>query len=440
MGHEGSFITLTNMIFERINKILLLCAIVLLLFRNGSFGVSGVPKPFEIGIILVSVLTLIYLAYTKKWKEFFYAVPKRIRIALVLFYTSVAIGWGIATLVRGMPTKRAMVLEIGMFSVAVVTFLLVLFYARTDKRFIRHVLYALCVPLIFSIVVVIPELGFMIDVARGSVFKGFTDNVEIVSKTLLIPLMVSLVYAVRIPSRVWESILGTLSAVCMTALVIWTTQRASILAVVVSMGIVWVVLAIRQRDLKSSLLQLVLIASITVAGFALVPYEGKKASVNRALNTDTYQSQTADLADASLQEILDSATITQSSSGSLRDTEPRIRIWEYYLGVVVRNPLGLGPNTHMDALIPHVRRTFVNPGPHNAYIEAALWGGVVGLGAILYIFGSALRRLYIAYRDRVDTLALAILGALVALLVAICFNDNLPSYWLWILLALSFRI
>ena len=428
------------MILERINTITLLCTIVLLLFRNGSFGVSGVPKPFEIGIIAVSVLTLVYLAYTKKWKEFFYTVPRSIRIALVLFYTSMAIGWGIATIVRGMPTTRNMILEIGMFSVAVVTFLLVLFYARSDKRFVRHALYALCVPLIFSIIVIVPELGFMIDVARGSVFKGFTDNVEIVSKTLLIPLMVSLVYALRVPSKVWHSVLGTLGAVCMLALLIWTTQRAVVLAVVVGMGVVWVVLFLKQKNIKISLLQLLLIIEICIVGFMLVPYEGKKASVNRALNADAYQSQSADLADASLQDVLDSATIAQSSSGSLRDSEPRIRIWEYYLGVVARNPLGLGPNTHMDAVIPHTRRTFVNPGPHNAYIEAALWGGVVGLGTVLYILGSALRRLYVVYRDRADTLALAILGALVAFSIAICFNDNLPSYWLWILLALSLRI
>lgn len=428
------------MILERINKIVLLCTIALLLFRNGSFGVSGVPKPFEIGIIIVSFLTLIYLTYSRNYKEFFFSIPKGVRIALIVFYATVVVGWAIASLVRDMPSTRNMVLEIGMFSVAVITSLLVLFYARNDRAFVRHALYALCAPLIFSIIVLVPEFGFMIDVARGAVFKGFTDNVEIVSKTLLIPLAFSLVYAIRISSRVWYNILGALGAVCMTTLVIWTTQRASILAVGISMGVVWLVVAIRQRDVRLSILQLILIASITVAGFTLVPYEGKKASVNRALNTDAYQSQHTDLADVSLKDVVDSATIAQSSSSSLRDSEPRIKIWEHYLGVVARNPLGLGPNTHMDAVIPHTRRTFVNPGPHNAYIEAALWGGVVGLGAILYILGTALRRLYVVYRDRADTLALAMLGALIALSIAIFFNDNLPSYWWWIVLALSFRI
>ena len=125
-----------NLTLEQINKNLIFVAILSLLFRLGSFTAKSTPNPFELILILIIILTMIDVIKNKKIKEFFFCIPRNIRIALSLLVASIFIGWGVSIL-RGIPTTYNMILEFWNFVFSVSIFLLIIFYTRNDKRYIK---------------------------------------------------------------------------------------------------------------------------------------------------------------------------------------------------------------------------------------------------------------------------------------------------------------
>lgn len=423
---------------EQINKFLLQLALALLVFRNGSFGASGIPKLFESCMIVLVLLTAAHLVLNRKVGEFFAAIPRKIWGALGIFYGTTILGWILAVTIFQIPSTTNMVYEIGMFSVAVVTFLLILFYSRNDREYVYQCFYSLLIPGLFVIFAFLPGVAYRFGLARDAAFNGFADNVEIVCKLLLIPAMYFIVQSISKGKHWWYRALYIVIAIAMTTLVIWTTQRAALLALIVASGVVWLLTI--QKQWKRAVLNAVILVVIAVLGFLLVPQIGKKASVNRVLNTDAKQSNYEQIKEKTVVELIEESAVVSDTKVDVADTEPRVRIWGYYINKTIEAPFGLGPNTHMEATISHPRRTFVNPGPHNTYLQAWLWGGVLGLLSIVYILIVACKRLYERFRETQSSDILAVLGALVAFSIAIFFNDNLPSYWWWALLAISQRI
>ena len=58
-----------NLTFEQLNKGLLLVSLIVLLFRIGNFYNTFIPKPFEIILVLIIILTFVDLLINKKFKE-----------------------------------------------------------------------------------------------------------------------------------------------------------------------------------------------------------------------------------------------------------------------------------------------------------------------------------------------------------------------------------
>lgn len=426
--------------FEYIAKNLLLAALALLVFRNTSFVVTGIPKPFEALFILVVLLTLVDLCWNRKWAVFFAAIPKRILIAALVMVGSIGIGWLAAVFLRDMPSTLNMFHEFSAFMVAAVTGVLVLYYSHGDEAYIRRVLYALCIPALYTFAVFVPDIALKIGIADGGTFRGFTDNVNIVSKALLIPLMTASAYALVSNLRLWQRALAIILAASLFALVLWTSQRAAILAFIASAGSVWVVLAYIQRDWKKMIRNGVMLVVIIAFGFGFVPHEGKKAALDRILNLDGNQSGYEKIKDKTIAEIVETSIqkdqgISTATIAGEKTPEPRFLMWKEYGRIVLANPLGLGPNTHMPVTIHSTRVTFQNPGPHNTYLTTWLWGGVAGIAAFLYILFVAFRSSIKAIKADLTPVRLAIFGSFAALAIALFFNDSLPYIWFWVLLA-----
>ncbi len=419
---------------EKINKVVLIIGFVLLLFRNGSFSSSFIPKPFEMVFVIVALIAIIDVIYNKKIKEFFIAIPKKVWIALLFLFAAIFIGWGVATFFLHMSTTFNMVLEFGNFVISVATFLLVLFYSRNSAAFSKNVLYALLAPTLYIVFLIVPGIAAHFHLAQNDTFNGFTDNVNIVSKALLIPILFFITHAIFESKYNWKKIVYSLLSIGLVALVFWTAERGAILSMAIATVAIWILYIIKNPSWKKISINTILIAAIVGIGFLSVPYTGKKIALDRVLNTETHQSGSVALQNQSIPTIIQHASKAQVVSIK---TESRVYIWAYYLRTIVKNPLGFGPNTHMAARIQSSQSVFNGPGPHNTYIEMLLWGGIIGLisFACLLIFG--FKRILFTIQNLNNVNTYAVFGALFSLTLSIFFNDSLILTIFWILLALA---
>lgn len=434
---------------EKISKHILLLGLALLLFRNSSFVLTLIPKPFEVCFIIVTLLTLIDLIKNRKFAEFFLSIPKNIRIASIVMLASIAVGWVMAVFFRHIPSTANMLYELVAFLVAAFTGVLILYYSRNDPSYIRKCLYALAVPAVYSIFVFFPQVARFFGLAAGG-FNGFTDNVNIVSKQLLIPLMLFVTLALLESKSTLRRIGYSILSILLVALVFWAVQRAAVLGFVIGAATIWCVLVWSERSWKKMIFNGCILLAIFGLGFLAVPSEAKKVALNRIVHFDGNQISIDDLEGLTVVEIVQSIIHQKSESvpvtvATLTDEkkspEPRFQIWAHYVRIVLANPLGLGPNTHITASIPFAQGNFTNPGPHNTYLEMWLWGGIAGILSFMYILVYTFRSLIRSLRDKSAsmTTALAILGSLVALSVTIFFNDNMGLIWFWAMLALALR-
>jgi O-antigen ligase len=422
---------------EKISKNVLLLGLALLLFRNTSFVLTHMLKPFEVCFIIVSLLTLFDLVWNKKFPEFFSILPKRLWIAIIALLSSIALGWIMAAFYRHIPFTVNMVFEVLAFLVAASTGLLALYYARNDPSYIKKCLYALSASAVYAVFILFPQAAYFFHLAQGGTFNGFTDNVNVVSKALLIPLFFFAAQSLFPQKRAWHRVAYILLSISLFALVFWTAQRAATLGFLLGAFAVWLVVSFTRYDWKKMLSNGLLLLMITIFGFLAVPHQGKKAGVDRIFDITGRGAGYTNVENRSLFEIVKSALFSDSSKGS---PEPRLEIWPYYSAIAWHNPLGLGPNTHMNVHIVYPEGELVNPGPHNTYIELWLWGGIIGIASFLYLLWYAFARLIVSLRKEVESTHLALLGALTALCVSIFFNDNIGFIWFWVVLALSIGI
>ena len=101
---------------EKINKNLLLLALVSLIYRKGAFFDSLIPKPFEVILVILSVITAVYLIRENKIKDFFLSVPKKILIAFGCLLFSILFGWGVGAAFNGIHSNFNTILEFGTFA------------------------------------------------------------------------------------------------------------------------------------------------------------------------------------------------------------------------------------------------------------------------------------------------------------------------------------
>ena len=416
---------------ENISKNLLLLALALLLFRNGSFSGSFTLKPYELLFTVVLLLTAIDVLKNKKIKEFFSSAPKSIYVALGSLLFFVLLGWGIATVFFHIPTPLNMVLEFGNFIICILTFLLILFYSKGDDSYAKKCLYTLLVPLVYGVFILVPSVANHVYFAQDGTFNGLTDNVNLMAKILLVPAL----YCGTMAMFVWgnKKILFAALATIATTLVFWTAERGAILSLAVGLALSYAIFAITNKQWKKILLNTLVGLLIICFGFILLPYSGKKIFLDRILHRDACQAGSIALQDKTLNTI-----VSESSKCAAAVSEPRSVIWSFYLKQIPQHPLGIGPNTHVEAHIMYNKILFVDPGPHNTYIELLLWGGIGALISFLYLVWAAYKNMYAIGLSH-NVFLVAVAGTLTSLLVSVFFNDSIILIWLWVILALAIR-
>src|SRR3990167_2217149 len=175
-----------NLTFEDVNKNLILLALLALIYRLGNFYNTFIPKPFEIIVLLIILLVIVDIFKNNKIKEFFFSIPKGIRVAFFCLISSILLGWGVSAL-KGIPYTFNTLLEFGTFVFSLSIFLLILIYTRNDKNYVKIYFYALLLPALYGIFIFFPQAAYYLQLGSSGTFLGFTMNPNIISKILLIP-------------------------------------------------------------------------------------------------------------------------------------------------------------------------------------------------------------------------------------------------------------
>jgi O-antigen ligase len=218
----------------------------------------------------------------------------------------------------------------------------------------------------------------------------------------------------------------------LTALIFWTASRGAIISLIISSIFIYFIYSFNKFNWRKMFLGGIIILIIMLLGFEMVPYSRKQAVSNRILATAIDQSNFF----IKKNEPEDSVINKPNESQFI---ESRLFIWSFYLKYVLVNPLGIGPNTHMNFNLKDNNGEFINLGPHNTYLQILLWGGPLGLFSFLYILFSAFKNLKTKLQSNFDSTSLSLLGILFALSVAITFDDSLSLYWFFVVLVLSLK-
>lgn len=401
-----------NLTLLEFNKSLLFLALISLIYRNGSFTHSF-PNPFEIIFVLLCLFTFIYLIKNNKIREFFLSIPKNILIAVCCLVSSVLLGWIVAVFLKDLPFTRNNVLEFGGFMIGLGSFFLILFYTQDDEKYFRKYLYALLLPAFYIIFILFSKLAYYFHLQNDGTFLGLTSNPNIISKTLLIPAMFFIVYALFESKSKWRKIGYFIISSAIIALLFWISARAVLFSVTIGSILVWLIFSLHNFNWKKLFYSGLIVFAIFLTGFFITPNNNQY----NIINTLVIQKN-------------DQIVINNFSN------ETRLQFWPLYLYETIKNPLGFGPNTHMN--IPYKYGNHVI-GPHNTYIAILLWGGLLGLLSFLYILYLAFFNLKVKLKSNFNSTTVALIGILCALSVSIFFNDSLQFYWFWIILALSLR-
>jgi O-antigen ligase len=431
-----------NLTLEQINKNLVFIALLALIYRMGNFYNTFIPKPFEIILVLIMLLTLIDLIKNKKFKEFFLSIDKKIWVALFGLMASIFVGWFVAVFLKNVPINLNVILEFGSFVVSMVIFVLVLFYTKNDTTYAKKYLYALLLPASYIIFVLFPEGAQYLKLENMGTFLGLIINPNIISKILLIPALFFTVHSLFKFQNKWIKI-GHIAISCaMVALLFWVASRGGLVSLAVSFIFVWLVFSFNNFNWKKLFYSGGLLLLIFLIGFLITPQTGKQRVFLRALYpSGSDASSYSSVKDKTVDDIFNKFTEDESSNYIFiyPARETRFKIWPFYFKYILSNPLGIGPNTHLSFSLRDNIGEYINSGPHNTFLQIWLWGGLLGILSFLYIYISAFKNLITQLKSDFNPTVLALLGALFAVSISIMFDDSLSFFWFFIILALALR-
>lgn len=434
---------------EKVNKILMIVALASLAIRSGKFYETHIPKPFEILFVVILTLTIVDVVKNNKLKYFWRSISRNIRIALgVLFFSSI-MGWLITIFFKGTPFDSAMTLEFGRFVIALLLFILVLFYTREDKMLLKKYFYALLSPVFYIIFLFSPIFAASNDLVVAGRFLGYTNNFNTISKLILIPALFFMAYSLFETKNKWLKIIYILLSSGMVAVLLWAASRGALLALAVSSLAVLAVFVVKNHSLRETVKAGAIVLSIFVLGFLFAPYSGKQVVLNRALNQDTLQTNYYGIKDESLSDIL-KKSISNNNSVAIDDsnhqsevsenkksavTETRMVIWPFALRQAPHNLLGNGPAFNVS-----YPGTPISGGSHNSFLQIFFETGILGFIAFIYILFKVGQNLKNNLQSNFSITAVALSGIFLSLLIALAFDDNVKTFWFWSIMAISLNL
>lgn len=422
-------------LFDKIIVTLLVLSVASLPIRKGNFMVTFFPKPFEIIITAVIIIFVIGLIFKKiNIKELISLIPFKIFLAISGLIASTMIGWSITILWKGVNINLDMIFDFGRLILALLIFMLVIIYIRKYPDLFKYFFFALLSPVIYTPFLFSPDLSLNYGIAMDDGrFYGLMNNPSTVSKLILISLLFSFsLFLFEQKNKLLKACFFIISTGLMS-LIFWSGTRSAILATVIGFLIIVFLYIKYNFSKKNVLFSLSLIFLIFFIGFTITPNLSKKIIINRTLTQNTNAVSALELEKISIKEVIN-RTIETKSNGI---TETRLTIWPYFIKEIIKNPLGVGP--------AYYTHTFIRVGPnndlagaHNSFIEIMLYGGLIAISSFLFLLITAIKNLIISIKNTADrTMPATLLGALIALTIALSFDDHFRLYWFWILLALS---
>ncbi len=430
-----------NLTLEQVNKNLVFIALLALIYRLGNFYNTFIPKPFEILVFIIVLLTITDALKNNKIKEFFFSIPRGIAVASICLVASVLLGWGAST-IKGIPYTFNALLEFGTFIFSLSIFLLILIYTRNYKNYVKIYFYALLMPTVYAVFVFFPKAVYYLSLGNDGTFLGFTMNPNIISKVLLIPAFFFISYSLFKYEQKWSRQGYVVISFLIVALLFWTASRGGLISLLFASIFIWLVFSLHNFNWKKLFYSGVLIFAILTIGFALTPATGKQRVILRALYpSGSDHSSYLPIQDKSAGEVIIKFINDKVGSPALIyfSRETRFQIWPFYLRQVLTNPLGIGPNTHFSFNLLDYSGEYINSGPHNTFLQIWLWGGLLGILSFLYIFLNAFKNLFIKLKSDFNPFTLALLGVLFSVSISIMFDDSLSFFWFFIILALALR-
>lgn len=443
-----------NLSIESINKLLLFLALVSLFVRSGNFYDTYIPKPFEFFLTIIIFLTLFDLIKNNKLKEFYLSIPRNVWMAIGMLTGSILLGWSITLFVRHIPLNIEMILEFGRLMAAILIFILIFFYTRNDKMLVEKYFYALLSPVIYVIFLPFSKFVDLHNLAIGGRFYGFTNNVNTISRLLLMPALFFITYSIFESGSKYKKILYIFISSFIVALIFWTASRGAVLSLFLGALLISALFIIKNFSFKKIFEAGFVVILIVILGFIFTPYSGKQVVSNRILNKDTSQTNYRYLKNESLKNIAENSLSKKNKvidndgnnkiineSDDSRTPETRLEIWPFYLKQAIKNPLGVGPayNLHMKVYISNFKDYF-SSGAHNSFISIFLWGGILGLASFCYLIFLGIINLKNNLKFNFRPTIIALSSIFFALTIGAIFDDNLKLLWWWAVMALAIRI
>lgn len=444
---------IANLSLEKINKFLMFLALASLLVRSGDFNSTYIPKPFELFFTIIVFLTFIDLVKNKKLKEFWSSIPRNIWLAVGGLIISTLIGWSITLFIRRIPMETEMILEFGRMFIAITLFLLIFFYTRENAVLVKRYFYALLSPVVYVILLFSPKFADAHNLTIGGRFYGLTNNVNTISRLLLMPGLFFITNSIFEFKNKWQKVLYVLVSVSIVALILWTASRGSALSLILGSLLAATLLLVKNFSFKKVFETGLVLFVIFFLGFIFTPYSGKQVVLNRILNKDTSQTNYRYLKNESLKNIMENSLLEKNKvidndgnskiineSDDSRTPETRLEIWPFYLKQAIKNPLGVGPayNLHMKVYISNFKDYF-SSGAHNSFISIFLWGGILGFASFCYLIFLAINNLRKNLKLNFNAVVVAMSCIFFALTFGMLFDDNSKLLWWWAIMALALK-
>ena len=393
------------------------------------------PKPFEIIMVIIITIFIIGLIFKKiNIKELISLFPPKILLAMFCLITSTIIGWSLTIFLKDIQINLDMIFDFGRLLLALITCTFTIAYTKKYPDILKNFFFALLSSIIYIIFIFLPNISehYGITLSDGR-FYGFMNNPSTVSKLILVSLLFSFsLYLFEQKNKLLKTCFFIITTGLMS-LIFWSGTRAAILSA--SIGFVLIIFLYIKYNFskKNILISLISVSLIFFLGFLMIPNFSKKIVINRVLTHNTDAIPALELKKMNIVDVLKKTIGTKPNSMS----ETRLTIWPYFMREIIKNPLGMGP--------AYYTHTFIRVGPnndlagaHNSFLEIMLYGGWFAIVSFLFLLITGIKNLILSIKNNINkTIPVAFLSALIALTIALSFDDHFKLYWFWILLGLS---
>lgn len=421
-------------LLNRAIPVIFALAVFSLIWRQGNVILAGLPKPFEMLIIVVATLILIDLFVSKESRVFVRSLWSVWRLYGLLFgvlFLFVLVGHASSTISspEWMMFKLEVYFEYARIAMSFLVFFVAAYTVVRYRKTLRWSLLAISVSPLVLFAAFLPQLRGFFSVSGRLI--GARNDPNYLATFLALGLIIASAYFLytRSSSR-W---LGIFYIIVLSPLFLWAYSRAAFLSIALALISLSVVYIISERTLKDfvfvSVLGLVFIFA-TTASFFILPSDSQfliyHRSVAPVFPSEVLREFMADFISNGDVEL--HAIVLRNTPSDTFDIS-RGALWKEALGRSAVSPLGFGPAYHNWNPVGTIGR------PHSLWFEVVLTAGWLGFILWLTLIFSVAKRAWQLVRLRNFT-GIALATSYAYLLLNSFFLDMFTLRWLWLIMGI----